>query len=59
MAYFTAPAYYTIIREMPAGKGFADFVFLGQMPGPPAMIVELNIIQSADTAIRQIKEKQY
>ena len=28
MAYFTAPAYYTIIREIPAGKGYADFVFL-------------------------------
>ena len=26
MAYFTAPAYYNVIREMPAGKGFADFV---------------------------------
>ena len=28
MAYFTAPAYYNIIREMPACKGFADFVFI-------------------------------
>lgn len=27
MTYFTAPAYYNIIGEMPAGKGFADFVF--------------------------------
>ena len=27
MAYFTAPAYYNVVREMPAGKGFADFVF--------------------------------
>ena len=28
MAYFTAPAYYNIVREMPSGKGFADFVFI-------------------------------
>ena len=28
MAYFTAPGYYNIVREMPAGKGFADFVFI-------------------------------
>ena len=27
MAYFTAPAYYDIIREHPAGKGYADFIF--------------------------------
>ena len=25
MAYFTAPAYYNIVREFPTGKGFADF----------------------------------
>ena len=44
MAYFTAPAYYTIIREMPAGKGFADFVFLprANAGNRPAMIVELK-----------------
>ena len=61
MAYFTAPAYYTIIREIPAGKGFADFVFLprANAGNRPAMIVELKYNQSADTAIRQIKEKRY
>ena len=61
MAYFTAPAYYTIIREMPAGKGFADFVFLprANAGNRPAMIVELKYNQSADTVIRQIKEKRY
>ena len=61
MAYFTAPAYYTIIREMPAGKGFADFVFLPRVNAGnrPAMIVELKYNQSADTVIRQIKEKRY
>lgn len=61
MAYFTAPAYYTIIREMQAGKGFADFVFLprANAGNRPAMIVELKYNQSADTAIRQIKEKRY
>ena len=61
MAYFTAPAYHTIIREMPAGKGFADFVFLprANAGNRPAMIVELKYNQSADTVIRQIKEKRY
>ena len=50
MAYFTAPAYYNVIREMPSGKGFADFVFLprANAGNRPAMIVELKYNQSAD-----------
>ena len=61
MAFFTAPAYYTIIRELPSGKGFADLVFL---PRPdcedkPAMVIELKYLQDADSAIRQIKERRY
>ena len=61
MAYFTAPAYYNVIREMPAGKGFADFVFIPRVNAGsrPAMIVELKYNKSADTAIKQIKEKKY
>ena len=61
MAYFTAPAYYNIIREMPSGKGFADFVFLprANAGNRPAMIVELKHNQTADAAITQIKEKRY
>ena len=61
MAYFTAPAYYNVIREMPSGKGFADFVFLprANAGNRPAMIVELKYNQSADTALKQIKEKRY
>lgn len=61
MAYFTAPAYYDIIREHPAGKGYADFIFKPRANAGwrPAMVVELKYNQSADTAIRQIKEKRY
>ncbi|MBQ2407067.1 MAG: AAA family ATPase, partial [Lachnospiraceae bacterium] len=61
MAYFTAPGYYNIIREMPAGKGFADFAFIPRANAGyrPAMIVELKYNKSADTAIKQIKEKRY
>ena len=61
MAYFTAPGYYNIIREMPAGKGFADFVFIPRANAGfrPAMIVELKYNKSADTAIKQIKENRY
>lgn len=61
MAYFTAPAYYNIIREMPAGNGFADFVFIPRANAGyrPAMVVELKYNKSADSAITQIKEKRY
>ena len=61
MAYFTAPAYYNIIREMPSGKGFADFVFLprANAGNRPAMIVELKHNKTADAAINQIKENRY
>lgn len=61
MAYFTAPAYYNVIREMPAGKDFADFAFIPRINAGhrPAMIVELKYNQSADTAIQQIKNKRY
>jgi len=61
MAYFTAPAYYSIFRELPSGKGFADFAFVPRKEAGirPAMIVELKCDKDADTAIKQIKENRY
>ena len=63
IAYLTAMQYYfKPVREMPTGRGFADFVFL---PKPeyknsyPAMIVELKWNQNAQTALLQIKNKKY
>ena len=52
---------YTFHRELETGKGFADIVFLPR-PGKPdkdPIIIELKWDQSADTAIRQIKERRY
>jgi hypothetical protein len=61
LAYYAAREYYTITRELPAGKGFADLVFVPRAnhPDKPAMIAELKWDRSADAAIRQVKEKQY
>jgi hypothetical protein len=61
LAYYAAREYYNIIREYPAGKGFADLVFIPKPnhPDKPAMIVELKCDKGADTAIKQIHEKQY
>ena len=61
MAYFTASAYYNIVREFPAGKGFADLVFIprANAGGRPAIVVELKYNQSPESAIKKIKEKRY
>ena len=58
IAYMYARNHYTIIREMPSGKGYADMVFIPK-DDKPAMIVELKWDQEAETAIDQIKEKKY
>lgn len=60
MAYYSARNDYTMIRELPTGKGFADIIFLPhKYSDKPAMIVELKWDQSAETALTQIKDKQY
>ena len=51
---------YTLIREFPTGKGFADIVFLPRKhTDKPALLVELKWDKSAEGAISQIKEKKY
>ena len=60
LAYYSARKSYVIERELPAGKGFADLVFKPRSNNSnPAMIVELKYDSSAESAIEQIKEKQY
>ncbi|MDR1559467.1 MAG: ATP-binding protein [Clostridiales bacterium] len=61
LAYYSAREYYTVIREMPSGKGFADLVFLPRKnhPDKPAMVVELKWNKSAAGALKQIKERGY
>ena len=63
IAYLSAMQYYfKPIREMPAGNGFADFVFI---PKPeyssfyPALVVKLKWNKDAATALQQIKNKRY
>lgn len=60
IAYYMAQKDYTLIRELPTGKGFADIAFIPRRhTHKPAMIVELKWNKSAQGAIRQIKEKKY
>ena len=61
LAFYFAREYYTMIREMPAGKGFADICMIPRKkhPDKPAVVIELKWDKSAGGAIEQIKEKQY
>lgn len=63
IAYLSSMQYYfKPIRELPTGRGFADFVYI---PKPeyimdyPALVVELKWNQSAHTALEQIRERDY
>ena len=60
LAYYSAQKNYTLHREMPAGKWFADIVFEpNRNCNLPAMIVELKWGHYAEEAIEQIKRKDY
>lgn len=61
LAFYFAREYYNIAREFPSGKGFADICFI---PRPmhmdkPAVIIELKWDKSVESAISQIKERNY
>ena len=61
LALYAAREYYTVVREFPTGKGFADIVFLPKKNhmDKPVLLVELKWDKDADTAIRQMEEKRY
>ena len=63
IAYLSAMKYFfKPVRELPTGRGFADFVFIPKQKYTgkyPVLLVELKCDKDADTAIRQIREKNY
>ena len=61
LAFYSARRFYNIVRELPTGKGFADLAFLPrpQHAEKPALVIELKWDRTAQTAIRQIREKEY
>ena len=63
LGYLSAMQYYfKPIRELPTGRGCADFVFI---PKPeykafyPAIVAELKWNKNARTALQQIKDRRY
>ncbi|MBP5456959.1 MAG: AAA family ATPase [Paludibacteraceae bacterium] len=59
LAYFYANTRYTLVKELPTGKGYADLVLIPYLPNIPAMVIELKHNKSAESALQQIKEKNY
>lgn len=59
LSYLSARDDYKIVREMPAGKGFADFIFYPNDKNKPAFILELKKDSTPEEALKQIKEKKY
>ena len=61
LAFYFAREYYTIIRELPSGKGFADICFIPRKlhMDKPAVVIELKWDKSAYGAIAQIKDRHY
>ena len=60
IAYYYAVNDYVIHREYASGKGFADLVLIPRKHvDSPAIVIELKYNQDADTAISQIKRRNY
>lgn len=63
IAYLSTLKYYfKPVREMPTGKGFADVVYLPRpeyLSDIPALVVELKWNKDVNTAMDQIKNRQY
>ena len=61
LAFYYAREYYTIIRELPTGKGFADICLIPRKlhADKPAVVIELKKDRDAQGAIAQIRQKNY
>lgn len=59
LAYISARDEYRIEREEASGKGYADFIFHPKSYHAPAIILELKVGKSCNTAIQQIIERNY
>ena len=59
LAFIYALNRYTVIKEMTTGKGFADVVFIPRYAGDPAMVIALKRNDCTESALEQIRQKQY
>lgn len=61
LAFYAAREYYTLIRELPTGKGFADICMLPRRmhADKPAAVIELKWNKSVSGALAQIEDRNY
>ena len=59
LAFISALNYYSCFKELTTGKGFADVVYIPVHPDKPALVIELKHNKSAESGLKQIKEKKY
>ncbi|MDD7725047.1 MAG: AAA family ATPase [Bacteroidales bacterium] len=59
LAYFFATSEYSIIKEFPAGKGYADLALIPFVKGRPAIVIELKMKGGVDAAMQQIIDRHY
>ncbi len=59
-AYFSYGDEYIMFEELPAGAGYADIVYLPKKDSVlPVLVIELKWNQSAEGAIKQIRDRRY
>lgn len=59
LVYLSARHKYRIEREDRSGKGYVDFIFYPVNMKDDCIILELKIDRAPESAIAQIKERQY
>ena len=61
LAFFSAIRRWRVVREAPAGKGFADMALvpLASRPGTPGIVIELKVGDTKEAALAQIRERGY
>lgn len=59
LAYLAARNKYRVEREEKSGKGYVDFIFYPKRKNYPGIIIELKADATPETALTQIKEKEY
>lgn len=59
LVYLKARDFYHMEREDKASIGYVDFIFYPMRKDDDSIIIELKVNQTAEEAIRQIKDRQY
>ncbi|MCD8105894.1 MAG: ATP-binding protein [Lachnospiraceae bacterium] len=59
LAYISARNKYDIQREDQAGIGYVDYIFYPYNKNEDGIIIELKVDDTAENAIKQIKDKKY